>query len=59
MGFLSLLEVIMFTIDYVDFVVSSFYTDYSVSYMPGLTSSLKTAKVVVNVDSETAFVYCE
>lgn len=49
----------MFTIDYIDFVVSSFYTDYSVSYMPGLASSLKTAKVVVNVDSETAFVYCE
>ena len=50
----------MFTVNYSDFVDCSFYADFSVSYMPGIkVADMKTAKVVVNVDSKSAFVYVD
>lgn len=50
----------MFTVDYSDFVECAFYSDFSVSYMPGIkVSDMKCAKVVVNVDTKSAYVYSE
>ena len=50
----------MFTVSYSNFVDCAFYSDFSVSYMPGIkVSDMKRAKVVVNVDSKTAYVYGE
>ena len=52
--------VVMFTIAYSDFVDCSLYTDFSVSYMPGLkVDHMKSAKILLNIDSKTAFVYWE
>lgn len=49
----------MFTVDYSDFVNSDFYSDFRVAYMPGLkVMQMSYAKVAVNVDSKSAFVYC-
>lgn len=48
----------MFTVDYNYFVDHSFFSDYSISYMPGLkVKDMNSAKVVVNVDTKTAYVY--
>ncbi len=50
----------MFTVDYSYFVDHSFFSDYSISYMPGLkVKDMNSAKVVVNVDTKTAYVYWE
>lgn len=50
----------MFVVNYLDFVEQSFYSDFSISYMPGIKiSDMEYAKVIVNVDSKSAFVYCE
>lgn len=50
----------MFVVDYSDFVNHSFYSDFAVSYMPGIkVSDISHAKVIVNVDFKTAFVYSE
>ena len=48
----------MFTVNYCDFVECVFYSYFSVSYMPGIkVSDMKHAKVAVNVDTESAYVY--
>ena len=50
----------MFVVSYSDFVEQSFYSNFSVSYMPGIkVSDMKCAKVFVNIDSKSAFVYSE
>ena len=50
----------MLTVNYSDFVDCVFYSDFSVYYMPGIkVSDMKAAKVAVNVDSKSAFVYSE
>lgn len=50
----------MFTVNYSDFANNSFYKDFTVSYMPGLkVMSMDAAKVVINVDSKSAYVYWE
>ena len=50
----------MFTVNYSDFVNRSFYNDFAISYMPGLRIlDMSNAKVIVNVDSKSAFVYSE
>ena len=50
----------MFVINYSRFVEDSFYDDYSISYMAGLkVVDMAHAKVMINVDSKTAFVYSE
>lgn len=50
----------MFVVDYSDFADSSFYSDFTVTYMAGLKLiDMSCAKVIVNVDSKSAFVYCE
>lgn len=50
----------MFCIRYSDFVEQSIYSDYTVSYMPGIkVSDMGSAKVMLNVDSKSAFVYCD
>lgn len=50
----------MFIINYSNFIESAFYGDFSVSYMPGLkVAQMKSALVALNVDSKTAYIYCE
>jgi len=50
----------MFVVNYSDFVDQSFYSCFSVSYMPGLrVMDMSHAKVIVNIDSNTAYVYSE
>lgn len=50
----------MFVVNYSDYLYNSFYSDFTVSYMPGIkVSDMSHAKVIVNVDSKTAFVYSE
>lgn len=50
----------MFTVKYNEFVDNAFYSDFKVSYMPGLkVMNMSSAKVILNVDSKTAFVFCE
>lgn len=52
--------IFMFTVNYSDFANNSFYKDFTVSYMPGLkVMSMDSAKVVINVDSKSAYVYWE
>ena len=54
------MEAIMFVVNYSDFVNRYFYNDFSISYMPGLRIlDMSNAKVIVNVDSKSAFVYSE
>ena len=52
----------MFTVDYNTFVDHSFYSDFKVSYMPGLTVSQAVSnncKVVVNIDTKAVYVYAD
>ena len=50
----------MFVVRYADFVDCSFYSDFAITYMPGIrVSDMSSANVIVNVDSKSAFVYCE
>ena len=50
----------MFTVKYSEFVDSAFYSDFKVSYMTGLkVMDMNSAKVILNVDSKTAFVFWE
>lgn len=50
----------MFVVRYSDFVEQSIYSDYTVSFMPGIkVSDMTTASVLLNVDSKSAFVYCD
>lgn len=52
--------IFMFTVNYSDFANNSFYKDFAVSYMTGLkVMSMDSAKVVINVDSKSAYVYWE
>ena len=50
----------MFVISYSQLSEDLFYADFKVSYMPGLkVIDMVNAKVLINVDSKTAFVYSE
>lgn len=50
----------MFVVSYLYFVDQSFYSNFSVSYMPGLrVMDMLNAKVIVNIDSNTAYIYSE
>jgi len=50
----------MFVVSYYDFVRRSFYNGFSVTYMPGLiVEHVDSVKVLVNVDSRSAFVYSD
>lgn len=52
----------MFTVSYDEFVDYSFYSDYKVSFMPGMTvkqAVSTSAKVSLNVDTKVAYVYCD
>lgn len=51
---------VMFTISWSDFLYCAFYSDFLISYMPGLKiDQMKSAKVLLNIDSKAAFVYWE
>lgn len=50
----------MFILNYIDFVDCDFYKDFSISYMPGIkVSDMKHAKVIVDIDSKSAYAYCD
>jgi hypothetical protein len=52
----------MFTISYSEFAASSIYSDFAVSFMPGISlreTLSSAAKVLLNIDSKVAFVYCD
>jgi len=52
----------MFEISFSEFTNNNFYSDYSISYMTGFTvedTHNSKAKVIVNVDSKTAFAYMD
>ena len=50
----------MFTMSYSDFVDRTDFSDVNVSYMPGLkVLDMKNAKVIINVDEKTAYVYID
>lgn len=56
------MEVIMFEISFSEFTNNNFYSDYSISYMTGFTvadTHNSKARVIVNVDSKTAFAYMD
>ncbi len=52
----------MFTISYNDFIKSRMFTEYVVTIMPGMTLPVilsDLAKVVLNIDSKTAYVFTD
>ena len=50
----------MFVISYSDIVELPFYSDFKIYYMNGLrVVDVDGAKAIVNVDSKTAYIYCE
>ena len=50
----------MFTMSYSDFVDRADFSDFIISYMPGLrVTDMLNAKVVINVDERTAYVYID
>ena len=50
----------MFVLNYVDFVDCNIYKDFSISYMSGIkVSDMKYAKVIVDIDSKSAYIYCD
>lgn len=51
---------VMKTISYSSFIDDSTFLDYTIFYMPGLkVASIDYAKVIVNTDSKSAYVYCD
>lgn len=50
----------MKTISYSSFIDDSTFSDYTIFYMPGLkVMSIDHAKVIINMDSKSAYVYCD
>ena len=50
----------MFTISYSEFVDRADFSDFMISYMPGLrVTDMSNAKVVINIDERTAYVYID
>ncbi len=50
----------MFTMSYSDFADREDFSDVKVLYMPGLkVLDMKNAKVIINVDEKTAYVYID
>ena len=50
----------MFTISYREFSSNSLFSNYDITFMPGIKiKDIDSAKCMINVDTKVAYIYCD